>query len=87
MNIYDVIIEFDLLKEHLKQINKESIHWTIEDFAEEAKRLEEEDMEGIYDSEKFQDALEQMIDKHDAELGITWETIRCYLDDNCLKDK
>lgn len=36
-----------------------------------------------YDPLKFQDALERMIEKHDAEIGITWETIKCYLDEMC----
>lgn len=38
-----------------------------------------------YDPDKFQEALEIMIDKHDASIGITWDTIDAYLDDHCLK--
>ncbi len=38
-----------------------------------------------YDPAKFQYALERMIDKHDASIGITWNTIDFFLDEYCLK--
>ena len=40
-----------------------------------------------YDADKFEDALYDMIRHHDAEIGITWDTIDTYLDNDCLKDK
>jgi len=40
-----------------------------------------------YDPVKFQEALELMINKHDATIGITWDTIDFYLDEYCLKEK
>lgn len=40
----------------------------------------------IYDSNKFKDALDDMISSHDAEHGITWDTIDFYLNDYCKKD-
>jgi len=41
----------------------------------------------VYDPDKFQYALEMMIHKHDAGIGITWDTVDIYLDEYCLKDK
>jgi len=40
-----------------------------------------------YDPDKFQDALEVMVDKHDAGIGITWDTVDVYLDDHCIKEE
>jgi len=54
--------------------------WSVEDFEH---RAEERDNE--YDSSKFEDALHQMIHKHDATLGISWDTIDFWLDEICLK--
>ena len=42
-------------------------------------------MEDVYDPEEFESALHNMVDNHDAELGITWDTVDIYLDDNCMK--
>ena len=62
------------LREEFEQYKKESVKWSIEDFI------------GIAESkgykiskQKAQEALEHMISKHDAELGITWITIDYYL--------
>lgn len=38
----------------------------------------------IYDRSKFEYALERMIGKHDANIGITWDTIDHYLNEYCL---
>ena len=50
--------------------------WTIEDVIEQAKHdnrvITKDDAENI---------LDEIHSKHDAELGITWETIRCYLEE------
>ena len=75
------------LKSEIAKMGKESIRWHEEDFVQEAKLVEKRrGMPGIYDPAKFHDALVRMIEKHDPEIGITWETIRCYLDDHCLND-
>ena len=86
----EIIIKLDLLqgeiatlKTELRQYNKESIKWSIEDFEQKVNDWKNPEK---YDPAKFQDALERMIEKHDAEIGITWETIGCYLDDYCLKE-
>lgn len=39
----------------------------------------------VFDSSKFEEALFTMIRKHDASLGISWDTIDFYLDDMCLR--
>ena len=41
---------------------------------------EHHDGEQVYDRDKFQYALNRMIDKHDASIGINWDTIQAYLD-------
>lgn len=86
---------------NIDQLQKEMLKWSIEDFMYQA-RLKEgildipvEDLTikeakkilKKYDPEKFQDALETMIHKHDAEIGITWDTISDYLEEYCLIDK
>lgn len=38
-----------------------------------------------YDESKFEEALDRMIHKHDAEYGITWESIKYYLNEMCVK--
>ena len=75
------------LKIEIIKISRKSIQWSIEDFQETARQIEENrNMPNIYDSTEFQNALERMIEKHDAEIGITWETVRYYLDEYCLKN-
>jgi len=41
----------------------------------------------IYDPDKFENALYEMMRRHDATIGITWDTVDYYLDEYCLKDK
>lgn len=56
------------------------IVWSVEDFEHRAN-----ERDGEYDESKFENALEQMIHKHDATLGISWDTIDFWLDELCLK--
>jgi hypothetical protein len=58
----------DLLKE-FEQYKKQSISWSVLDFTTLSK-----DGWEITD-EQAQDALEHMINKHDCNNGITWETV------------
>lgn len=85
---------FKKIEEMVEQYAKESIHWTVEDFAGLACEKEDVYYDGedpstlkgklkIYDPDKFQAALENMIAHHDAEIGITWDTIDAYLDNDC----
>lgn len=59
------------------------IGWSVEDFKYQASKQEDP---SIYDETKFQNALDAMINKHDASIGITWETIDIYLDNYCIKE-
>ena len=45
------------------------IGWSVEDFKYQASKQEDP---SIYDETKFQSALDIMINKHDANIGITW---------------
>lgn len=40
-----------------------------------------------YDESKFEEALDSMIHKHDAEYGITWESVKFYLEEMCRKEE
>ncbi len=76
------------LKVEIIKMGRESIRWTEDDFRDEANRVEKNrKMLEIYDRSKFADALFMMMKNYDPECGITWETVRCYLDEHCLKNK
>ena len=66
--------------------NCRQVSWCVDDFEAHAEYLESNvyDGEHTYDRSKFADALDRMIDKHDCEYGISWETIGAYLLDHCL---
>lgn len=60
------------------------ISWSIYDF--EARAIEKTNIDvwkEHYDASKFQEALDMMIQKHDASLGINWDTIDFYLEEYC----
>ena len=63
-----------------------SISWDILDFKGRAKDKAGKDWKKVYDKYKFKDALSQMIRKHDASLGISWDTVDFYLDEYCKKN-
>lgn len=64
-----------------------SVSWSIGDFKVRAQQLAENKPERnyIFNESKFEYALEKMIDKHDATIGITWHTVDFYLMQYCLK--
>lgn len=81
------IIRFE--KDEVKTIEvaepySRSISWSVEDFVNKAEGIEE-DWREIYDEEKFSDALDNMIEHHDANEGIGWSTVQYYLDEFCKK--
>jgi len=91
MKIHDIITKLNTvsalllgLKEEIQQYKRESIRWSISDFKQQANNSENPE---YYDLSKFPSALELMIEEHDADVGINWDTIQSYLDDYCLKDK
>ena len=61
--------------------------WSVEDFEAEAEILVGENWKDIYDVSKFEYALFEMIDNHDAEWGINWSSIAFYLNEYCRKKK
>lgn len=72
-----------LVYDILEEIGSKSVSWDVEDFRSRAQERRGEDWKKVYDETKFQEALERMIDKHDAELGISWITIDFFLDEFC----
>lgn len=63
--------KYEKLFAEFEQYKKESIKWSLEDFIS----LEDDYEISV---EKAQEALEAMINNHDANDGITWETIETY---------
>ena len=58
---------------------KRSIVWSVDDF----KHLAMQNPDIEYDKEEFEGALEAMIENHDCDYGITWQTVQYYLDSHC----
>ena len=57
-----------------------SVTWGILDFVFRAEQLEGKEWKKIYDESKFEEALVEMIRKHDANIGISWVEVEFYLD-------
>ena len=79
-------LQKELLRDFDSLMN-ECVHWTAEDFEMRARDIADDEWDEVYDKTKFQDALENMLRHHDAEIGITWETVRVYLNEYCRKEK
>ena len=58
------------------------IIWSVEDFYTQAEELNTEYGHN-FDETKFEEALHLMIRKHDANVGITWDTVKDYLLEYC----
>jgi len=63
---YDLLAQLDLYK-------AESIKWSTADFTEYDHPTH------TITEEQAQEALEAMIDNHDANYGITWNTVEYYI--------
>jgi hypothetical protein len=61
------------------------IYWSVIDFQYRAEKLKGENWREFYNEEEFENALATMCDKHDANIGITWDSIDYYLDYMCKK--
>ena len=80
--------------EELKKVQWHSEHaiiWEESDFEERAKETEElaaavskMKPKMIYDRKRFSYACKLMIQNHDCNNGITWETVDDYLDTYCV---
>jgi hypothetical protein len=67
--------DFEDLKEAFEQYKRESIKWSVEDFTGM-------ELDGwSITEEQAQEALEAMINDHDASLGIHWGTVESYIMD------
>ena len=58
-----------------------TISWCVEDMEHLAKQYEDDDT--LYDREEFAYALEMAIDNHDANYGVSWDTLYHYLEEYC----
>lgn len=90
------VVPLDFALAIVKEMATGSIQWSVEDFRERAKSLyewyndveidnDEESWKEMYDEDKFESALERMVNDHDCNDGITWGTIDAYLDSDCKK--
>lgn len=66
-------VKYEKLLQEFEQYKKESIKWSIEDFTEYNHPIYE------INKEQAQEALEDMIHHHDANYGISWNTIEHYI--------
>jgi len=69
----------------VQQLQSNSITWSVEDFESRAEDMEGEDWRKIYDEDEFENALSAMMDSHDCNSGITWDTVTYYLNSICKK--
>ncbi len=79
--------EINNIIKNLETVRNHCIIWSIEDFKAAAIEKRGDSWRDYYDESKFEEALERMIRKHDANIGICWETVKIYLDEYCMKEK
>ncbi|MGC4129274.1 MAG: hypothetical protein QM564_06875 [Bergeyella sp.] len=60
-----------------------AIIWKEEHFEQKAKELEKASGEYFYDRNKFTSALYEMIKNHNRDEGISWSTVKYYLNEFC----
>jgi hypothetical protein len=75
--------EIKALTEKLEHYSTRTVYWCEDDFEMQAKELEKRKGRILYDRTTFTNALETMITKHDANLGINWDMITEYLNSYC----
>jgi len=76
----------DTVNDILETLATECVRWSTEDFKHQAiMATSAEEWDLYYNKDMFQPALEEMIRKHDASVGITWDTIDYYLETYCSK--
>jgi hypothetical protein len=98
MNIYEIITRLDgkimrisntdyypadITRNLLRQLETVIITWSVEDFESRAKENTGDDWEQYYNKDMFQKSLKDMIEKHDANIGINWDVIDYYLETFC----
>lgn len=65
---------------------EKAIVWSVQDFKTLAYDIYGEKWGDYCDEKKFKYALDEMILKHDANVGITWDTVESYLKKMCTYD-
>lgn len=63
-----------------------AIIWKVEHFEQKAKELEQKSSNELYDRNRFEKALYEMINNHNRDEGISWNTVEYYLMEFCKKD-
>ena len=74
-----------IVQNELRKKADECISWSEIDFEEQARRNCDgsDTLDQYYNKYMFSEALRVMITKHDASVGITWDTIDYYLETYC----
>lgn len=80
---------------HIDNDDEISITWCLDDFEQQAIVFEEREQTEkelaekpiLYNREKFSEALSDMKRHHDANFGISWDTVDYYLNEHCLIQK
>jgi hypothetical protein len=82
----EVYYPADVVTDELNVLSRQCLRWMDEDFeAQAVGNYGEFDWMKYYDSSRFIYALEKMINDHNPEVGITWDTINEYLERYCRR--
>jgi len=63
-----------------------AIIWKVEHFEQKAKEREQKSSNELYDRNRFEKALYEMMKNHNRDEGISWSTVEYYLNTFCKKD-
>lgn len=63
-----------------------AIIWKVEHFEQKAKEREQKSSNELYDRNRFEKALYEMMKNHNRDEGISWSTVEYYLTEFCKKD-
>jgi len=82
------------MKLEKKLEKRRCICWYVDDFAKQANDIYEntknefinaKKWQDVYDETKFPEALNAMINEHDSDVGISWNTLTIYLNEYCKR--
>lgn len=79
MTDQEIIKKQNLEIQRLEHKLSVSIRWTVDHFKYMAIEINEQ----IYNPVKFREARDLMIKEHNRDKGITWDTVKRYLNDYC----
>ena len=78
------------VQDELRTLGNECIRWSVDDFEGQAINAcdgDESIWQLYYNKDMFESALNEMIYKHDASIGINWDVVDYYLETYCkIKD-